>query len=141
LYNAHIPQPDASFRRLTFHLPDSVTGDVGQRREMMPLGDVLRRALDRDERLDGFDFGKRIEAIEALPEGSQTRVTNAGRCAAEGLLCGLPPSASEDEIIEAVVRLTQGDPLMAASAITFLIALHGGWSNAPPLLAARFHAY
>jgi hypothetical protein len=68
-------------------------------------------------------------------------VANAGRCAAEGFLCGLPPSASEDEFIEAVVRLTQGDPLMAASAITFLIALHGGWSNAPPLLAARFHAY
>jgi len=57
-------------RRLTFHLPGSVTGDVGQRREMMPLGDVLRRALDRDERLDGFDFGKHIEAIEALPEGA-----------------------------------------------------------------------
>jgi hypothetical protein len=108
---------------------------------MMPLGDVLRRALDRDERLDGFDFGKHIEAIEALPEAAQTRVTNAGRGAAEGFLCGLPPSASEDEFIEAVVRLTQGDPLIAASAITFLIALHGGWSNAPPLLAARFHAY
>ena len=107
----------------------------------MPLGDVLRRALDRDERLDGFNFGKHIEAIEALPEGSQTKVTNAGRGAAEGLLCGLPPSASGDEFIEAVVRLTQGDPLMAASALTFLIALHGGWSNAPPLLAARFHAY
>ena len=108
---------------------------------MMTLGDILRRALDRDERLDRFDFGKHIEAIEALSEGSQTRVTDAGRGAAEGLLCGLPRNASEDEFIEAVVRLTQGDPLMAASAITFLIALHGGWSNAPPLLAARFHAY
>ena len=107
----------------------------------MLLGDVLRRALDRDERLDAFDFGKHIEAIEALPEGSQTRVTNAGRGAAEGLLCVLPPSASEDEFIEAMVRLTQVDSLMAASAITLLIALHGGWSDAPPLVAARFHAY
>src|SRR3954469_20341354 len=107
----------------------------------MPLGDVLRRALDRDERLDGFDFGKHIETIDALSEGSPTRVTSAGRGAAEGLLCGLPPGASEDEFIEAVVRLTQGDPIMAASAISFLIALHGGWSNAPPLLAARFPAY
>jgi hypothetical protein len=140
LYNAHIPQPDASFRRLPFHLPGSVTGEVGQRREMMPLGDVLRRALDRDERLADFDFGKYIETIEALPEEAQTSMTNAGRGAAEGLLCGLPLNASEDELIEAVVRLTQGDPLMAASTITFLIALHGGWSNAPPLLAARFHA-
>ena len=114
---------------------------VAERSEMMPLGDVLRRVLDRDKRLDEFDFGKHIEAIEALPEGSQTTVTNGGRGAAEGLLCGLPPSVSEDELIEAVVRLTQCDPLMAASAITFLIALHGGWSNAPPLLAARFHDY
>lgn len=107
----------------------------------MPLGDVLRRALDRDERLGEFDFGKHIGAVEALPDGSQATVTNAGRGAAEGLLCGLPPNASEDEFIEAVVRLTQGDPLMATSAITLLIALDGGWSNAPPLLAARFHAY
>ena len=107
----------------------------------MSLGDVLRRALDRDERLGRFDFGKHIEAIEALPEGSQTRVTNAGRGAAEGLLCGLPPNASEDEPVEAVARLTQGDPLVAASAITFLIALHEGWGNVPPLLAAKFHDY
>jgi hypothetical protein len=107
----------------------------------MPLGDVLRRALDRDERLDEFDFGKHIAAIKALPEGSQTTVTSAGRGAAEGLLCGLPPNVSENEFIEAVVRLMQGDALMATSAITFLIALHGGWSNAPPLLAARFHPY
>src|SRR4051794_4291626 len=103
---------------------------------MKTLGDILRRALDRDERLEGFDLGKHIQAIEALPEELQARVTNAGRGAAEGLLCGLPRNASEDEFIEAVVRLTQGDPLMAASAITFLIALHGGWSNTPPLLAA-----
>src|SRR3954468_9827834 len=108
---------------------------------MMPLSDALRRALDRDERLNRFDFGEHVETIAALPEGPQTSVTVAGRGAAEGLLCGLPPNASEDELVEAVARLTQGDPLMAASAITFLIALHEGWSNAPPLLAARFHAY
>jgi hypothetical protein len=36
----------------------------------MPLGDVLRRALDRDERLDGFDFGKHIEAqLKRCPRG------------------------------------------------------------------------
>jgi hypothetical protein len=50
-------------------------------------------------------------------------------------------NASEDELVEAVARLTQGDPLVAASAITFLIALHEGWGNVPPLLAAKFHDY
>jgi hypothetical protein len=107
----------------------------------MTLSDALRRALDRDERLNRFDLGEHVETIAALPEGPQTGVTVAGRGAAEGLLCGLPPNVSENEFIEAVVRLMQGDALMATSAITFLIALHGGWSNAPPLLAARFHPY
>jgi len=83
----------------------------------MTLSDALRRALDRDERLNGFDLGEHVETIAALPAGPQTGVTVAGRGAAEGLLCGLPPNASEDELVEAVARLTQGDEIVLSRIV------------------------